>query len=331
MPDEYPQDRISVLKNEISSLAGVENVSYSYYLMPISTYFKGWYEIEQEGKMKAVLVNEMFVDHDYFKTMNIKLADGRMFDRKYSSDVTNAFIVNETAVKELGWKNAVGKRIKVGYPGTDLGEGTIVGVVKDFNSLSLHKKIEPVVLRLQYDWWPGNCLNIKVNGSLASVLPTITSTYERLMPGFLADARILEDIYKRQYENEDKAFASLQIGTIIIILISVLGIFSLSLYMSVKRMKEFGIRKILGATIRQIASLHIRYFLKIVIVANAIGLPVAYWLIIQWLDDFAYRTELSVFVFLSVMGISFLLVIISGGYSTWKAGRMNPVDVIKIQ
>ena len=204
-------------------------------------------------------------------------------------------------------------------------------MVKDFNSLSLHKKIEPVVLRLQYDWWPGYCLSIKVRGSLTSVLPTITSTYERLMPGFLADARILEDIYKHQYENEDKAFSSLQVGTIIIILISVLGIFSLSLYMSVKRMKEFGIRKILGATIQQIASLHISYFLKIVIIANVIALPVAYWLIIQWLDEFAYRTELSVFVFLSVMCISFLLVIISGGYSTWKAGRMNPVDVIKIQ
>ena len=332
MPDEYPSDRVSVLKNEISNIAGVESVSYSYYLMPISTYFKGWYQIEKNDNMEKMLLNEMFVDHDYFKTMGIKIVAGRNFQKERASDV-HSFIINETAARELGWENPIGKRINSGYVDetSRSEEGTVIGVVKDFHTLSLHRKIEPVIMRLQYDGWPGNALNIRIQGHLSETLPLIVDTYEKLMPGFLADARIVEDLFKRQYQNEDKAFASLQIGTIIIILISGVGIFSLSLYMSVKRMKEFGIRKVLGASVRQIASLHVLYFVRIVFVANLIGLPIAYWLMGQWLNDFAYRTEISGIVFLAVMCISFFLVFLSGGYSAWKAGRMNPVDVIKVQ
>jgi putative ABC transport system permease protein len=333
MPDEYPSERVSVLKNELARLAGVEVVSYSYYLMPVSTYFKGWYQVERKGKLEKILLNEMFVDHDYFETMGIKVTSGRNFDKANASDARTAFVINETAAKELGWANPLGKRMKAGYADEmrEMSEGTVIGVVKDFHTLSLHKKIEPVVLRLQYDAWPGNSLNIKVRGTLSKMLPAITAMYEKLMPGFLADARVLEDLYKRQYQHEHHALATLQVGTVIVILISALGIFSLSLYMSVKRMKEFGIRKVLGATVQQIISLHISYFIKIVLLANILALPLACWLMKAWLNDFAYRTELNSLIFLTVMCVSFLLVIISGGYAALRAGRMNPVDVLKIQ
>lgn len=333
MPDEYPSERIPVLKDEMSRLAGVEAVSYSYYLMPISTYFKGWYQIEKNGEMDKMLLNEMFVDHDYFQTMGIRLVSGRNFSTEYSSDSRQAFIINETAAREFGWTDPIGKRITAGYPGQtgELLEGSVVGVVKDFHTLSLHRKIEPVVLRLQYDSWPGNSLNIRTNNSLREALPAIVATYEKVMPGFLADVRVVEDLHERQYQDEDRAFASLQVGTVVIILISAFGIFSLSLYMSVRRMKEFGIRKVLGASLRQIALLHVNYFLKIVLIANLVALPLAYWLMKEWLNDFAYRTDVSMLVFLSVMCISCLLVIIAGGYSALKAGSLNPVDVIKTE
>jgi putative ABC transport system permease protein len=207
MPDEYPADRVSLLKNTFRNLAGVESVSYSYYLMPISTYFKGWYEVEREGKMEKLMLNEMFVDHDYFETMGIRLVSGRNFDVGNLADVKSAFVINETAAKELGWIDPIGKRINAGYNETSDQEGSIIGVVKDFNSLSLHKKIEPVVLRLQYDHWPGNSLNVKVKGSLSEMLPLLISTYEKLMPGYLADARVVEDLHKRQYQDENNALA----------------------------------------------------------------------------------------------------------------------------
>jgi putative ABC transport system permease protein len=283
--------------------------------------------------MEPMLLNELFVDYDYFQTMGIELIAGRNFSIEHSSDVRQAFIINEAAAKAFRWTNPIGKRIAVGHPGqtTEVREGFVVGVVKDFNTLSLHKKIEPVILRLPWDSWPGNSLNIRVKNSLSETLPAIKATYEKLMPGMLADIRIVEDLHERQYQNEDRAFTSLQVGTIVIILISAFGIFSLSLYVSVKRMKEFGIRKVLGASLGQIVWLHVGYFLKIVLIANLIALPLAYWLVEEWLSDFAYRTNLSLLIFFSVIGISCLLVIISGGYSALKAGSLNPVDVIKTQ
>ncbi len=337
MPGQYPQEKVSLLKNEISKLAGVESASYTWYPMT-SVYFKDWYDVEMDGKMTKILLNEMFVDHDFLRTMNMKLKAGRNFDINNPSDARTAFIVNETAAQEFGWKEPIGKRIKLRGGFNQLmdekgvtWEGTVVGVVKDFNTQSLHSKIEPVVLRLPYDSWPGPWLNIRVNGLLSDRLPVILSTYEKLMPGFIAEYGIVNESYQNNYRPEAKALAALQFGTAIIIFISAIGIFSISVYISVKRMKEFGIRKVLGATIRQIAGLHTGYFLRIAILANIIALPFSYWLMKEWLTRFAYKTELSGVMFFEVAGILFLLVIISSGYSAWKAGTMNPVDVIKIQ
>lgn len=330
MPDEYPGEKVAVLKNELKQLAGVESVSYSYYLMPISTYFKGWYQVERNGSLEPVLLNEMFVDHDYFETMGIELTSGRAFDMNRSSDRETAFIINETAVKELGWENPIGKRIKQGHSSdSTVTEGTIVGVVKDFNSLSLHKKIEPVILRLQYDSWPGNSLNIKVAGSPHAMLPELVRAYEKLMPGFLADARILTDVYHKQYESEQKAFLSLQSGSWVIVIISALGILSLSLFMSVRRMKEFGIRKVLGASTPQISGLHTWHFIKIALVANIVALPIAYLVMKQWLNSFVYQTGLSILLFISIALGSLLVVALSSAYASYKSGMMNPVDVLK--
>lgn len=332
MPDEYPAEKVQLLKNELKQISGVESVSYSYYLMPISTYFKDWYQVDRNGSLESVLLNEMFVDYDYFETMGIELVKGREFDINRPSDKESAFIINETGAKEFGWENPIGKRIKVGHSNDSAqGEGTIVGMVSDFNSLSLHKKIEPVILRLQYDSWPGNSLNIKVKGSPEEMTPLLTAAYEKLMPGFLADARILNDIFNKQYEAEHKAFLAIQAGSLIVVIISALGIFSLSLFLSVRRMKEFGIRKVLGASTEQIAGLHTWHFFKIALFANAIALPIGYLLMRQWLASFVYQTQLDALLFISIAVGSLLLVIISAAYASWKAGAMNPVDVIKNQ
>lgn len=206
-----------------------------------------------------------------------------------------------------------------------------MGVTQDFNTRPLREKVEPVVMRLPYDSWPGSCLNVRIEGALREALPLIKATYERVMPGFLPDVRIVEDMYDRQYQAENKALTALQVGTWIVVLISSFGIFSLSIYMSIKRMKEFGIRKVLGATIAQIAFLHVGHFLRIALIANLIAIPIAYWMMKLWLEEFAYRIELNGISFVGVAIVSFLLVIISAGYSSWRAGSMNPIDVIKLE
>ncbi|HEY5826413.1 MAG TPA: FtsX-like permease family protein, partial [Cyclobacteriaceae bacterium] len=331
MPDNYPNEKIPVMKMELQRLPGVEAVSYSTFLIAGGGYYKDWYRAEVNGEMKPIQLNEVFFDHDFFDVMGVPLVAGRTFDINNPADAHGAFIINETAAKELGWSDPIGMRIAYGQREMEgeKWEGTVVGVMKDYNIYSMRRKIEPLVMRLPWSDWPGQCLYIKIKGPVNETLTSIRKRYEQVLPDFVAETHLIENLYDRQYDDEAKAFNVLQLATWIIVLISSLGIFSLSAYLSVTRMKEFGIRKVLGATIQQIAGLHVSYFLRIVLLSNIIALPVAYWVMSEWLDGFAYRTEFNTLIFLSVIGISFLLVIISAGYSAVKAGRMNPVDVIK--
>jgi len=333
MPDDYPLERATVLKDEVSKLTGVISTSYTHYHMTGVPYFKGEYVVEIDAAMKNMSIGEVFVDHDFFKTMGVKILLGRSFDINNPADSHKAFIVNETAVKEFGWTDPIGKKIKVNQTAGDIEkwDGIVVGVAQDFNTRPLREKIEPVVIRLPYDSWPGYCLNVRLDRSIDETLPLLKKTYEKVIEGFPADFRIVEDMYDSQYKEENKAFTALQTGTLMVALISAIGIFSLSVYMSIRRMKEFGIRKVLGATARQITLLHVGSFLRIALFANVIGLPIAYWLTNEWLTGFAYRTNLGGVIFIVATAISFLLVIVSAGFSSMRAGKMNPVDVIKIQ
>jgi ABC-type lipoprotein release transport system permease subunit len=195
----------------------------------------------------------------------------------------------------------------------------------------MRKKIEPLVMRLPWSDWPGQCVHIRISGPLDQAIAGIKKTYKEILPDFLIDYHLVTDLYENQYENERKAFTSLQISTWVVALISSVGIFSLSVYMSIRRMKEFGIRKILGASSGQIAFLHVSHFLQIAFAANVIALPIAFYVTKMWLEEFAYRTGLNGLLFIAVAMVSLLLIIISAGYSSWRAGSMNPVDVIKME
>jgi putative ABC transport system permease protein len=332
MPDRYPVEKAPVLKNEISKIIGVESASFSYYHMTAVPYFNAWYKIEDKNEMKHVRLNEMFVDEDFLKTMGIKLVDGRNFVSK--SEFKTAFIVNESAVKEFGWTNPIGKKMAVGHEKEEGGiwsEGNVVGVVKDFNTRSLHNQIEPVVLRLQYDSWPGYCLNVRYSGAESEIVASLKTVYEQVLPGFLMDYGRVNERYENQYVTERKAYNALQSATWVILLISCIGIFSMSVYISYKRQKEFGIRKVVGASVAQITFLHINHFLRIGFLANLLALPLAYYLMKEWLSGFAYKAETSLLQFVSFGLILLVLIILSAGYSAWKSGRMNPVDVIKME
>jgi putative ABC transport system permease protein len=332
MPDRYPEEKALVLKEEISKLAVVKSTSFAYYRVTGTLYFNAWYQVEIEGEMKPVLLNELFVDEDFIKTMNIKLVEGRNFRNK--NEYKNAFIVNETAVKEFGWANPIGKKIVVGVEHQGDGiwsEGNVIGVVKDFNTRTLHKSIEPIVMRLPYDAWPGSCLNVRYQGPETDVISKIKKIYEKVLPGFLMDYERVSERYDNQYKADQKAYTTLQTATWIILLISCLGIFSMSVYMSIKRQREFGIRKVVGATIAQITFLHINQFLRIALLGILITLPLVWWAMKWWLSDFAFKTEISVPALIIPCILLLILVILSSGYSAVKAGRTNPVDVIKIE
>ena len=327
MPDRYPMEKVSVLKNELGRLAGVESVSYSYYQMAGVRFFPDWYKVEIGGEMKRLLLNEAFVDHHFFETMKIEILHGRGFNEGNTSEVRNAYIVNETAVREFGWVEPLGKRMSTGESGSGW-EGTVIGVVKDFNTGPLREKIKPLVLRLPYDEWPGYCLNVRIHGDEETLIRSIKASYEKILPGYLPDVRLVEDLYDRQYEEEKKAFNALQFSTWVVIFISSFGVFSLSLFLATKRMKEFGIRKVLGATIIGIMLLHSRHFMRVTLLANLIALPLAWWLMREWLNGFAYKVEPGLMTCFLVILSSFVIAGIASFYPSLLAARTNPVDTI---
>jgi putative ABC transport system permease protein len=332
MPWDFTVKNMATLKQEIKQIAGVTHASNSSFFIS-GMYGSDWYFIETEGKdgMKHVELHEVFSDDELFSTLGIKILQGRTFNANIPSDSGAAFIVNQSAVKELGWKDPVGKRIYTHPEEKGKWEGTIVGVVSDINISPLYDKVKPLVMRLPWtNEYPDPFIYVRYTGDAKSVIKSIEEKYKALVPGYPLNWFSVDELYNRSHEKEAKAFASLQFGTIVIVLISVLGIFSMAMYMSAKRMKEFGIRKVLGASVTQISMLQINYFVKLALIACAVALPIAFMLGGEWLNTFAYRVELDYLPFLLVVLAFVMVVTLVVGYSAWKSGRMNPVDVIKI-
>jgi len=332
MPWEFSVKNMATIKQEIKQIAGVSHASNSSFFIS-GVYGSDWYFVEQEGKgeMKHIELHEVFSDDELFSTLRIKLLQGRTFNANILSDSGAAFIINESAVKALGWKDPIGKRIYTHPEEKGKWDGTVVGVVSDINISPLYDKVKPLVMRLPWtNEYPDPFIYVRYTGDAKPVIKSIEEKYKALMPGYPLNWFYVDELYNRSHEKEAKAFASLQFSTFVIVLISVLGILSMAMYMSVRRMKEFGIRKVLGASVTQISMLHINYFVRVALIACAIALPVAFILVGEWLNTFAYRVELDYVPFLLVMLASVMVVILSASYSAWKSGRMNPVDVIKI-
>lgn len=333
MPWNFTVENMKTFKQELKQVAGVTHVSNSSFFLS-GGYWKDWYFVEEEGKsgMKHLELYEVFSDDELFSTLEIKLLQGRTFDANIPSDSGAAFILNESAVKELGWKEPLGKRIYTHPEEKGKWDGTVVGIVSDINISPLYDKVKPLVMRLPWtNEYPDGFIYVRYTGDAKSVIQSMEEKYKAIMPGYPLNWFHVDELYNRSHEKEAKAFASLQFATLVIVLISVLGIFSMAMYMSVRRMKEFGIRKVLGASVAQISILHMNYFVQLALIACAVAFPIAFMVIGEWLSTFAYRVELSYLPFLLVALASVIVVMLSASYSAWKLGRMNPIDVIKVE
>lgn len=331
MPWEFTVKKMQTFKQELKQIAGVTAVSNSSFRVG-SGYWKDWYFVEDDSGIREVELYEVFSDDELFTTLGIKVLEGRTYSSSIPSDSGAAFVINETAARELGWDNPIGKRIYTHPEEKGKWDGTVVGVVSDINISPLYEKVLPLVMRLPWqNEYPDGFIYIRYAGDEQSIIQSVEAKYKALMPGYPLAFRFVDELYDSQHVKEEKVFASVRFGTVVIVAVSALGIFSMAAFISIRRMKEFGIRKVLGASVSQIAGLHIGYFLRLVLIANAIAFPIAYYLIREWLNGFAYRTALTAAPFLLAGIIGILLVIVAGGYSAWRSGRANPVEVIKIE
>jgi putative ABC transport system permease protein len=310
---------------QLKKVPGVVNASFTYNVMIGRNYGDNGLEWVGKPPNEYIYFEGFGGGYDFIETMGMKLAEGRSFSKNYGDESHN-IIVNEEAVKIMGFKNPVGKNVTLfGNP------KQIIGVVKDFHFESLRETVKPLYMNLiKQDSSPWNKLMIRVQaGREVETVERIRNLYERFNPGFPFDFHFIDELYEKQYAAElrvgilSKYFAGLAI------VISCLGLFGLTAFTAQKRQKEIGIRKVIGASVPSLVAMLSMDLLKKVLVAILIAVPISWWIMNQWLNGFAYRIPIGIGVFLiagfSIIVITFLTV----SYQSIKAAFRNPVTSLR--
>ncbi|HEY2721055.1 MAG TPA: ABC transporter permease [Chitinophagaceae bacterium] len=295
-----------------------------------------WTEIEGSpgkmlsGEMKTGNVACYNVDFDFLKQYDIKIIAGRGFSKDFATDCPHAMVINEAALAQFEFNSpgeAIGRRFDQG--GRD---GTVIGVMKDFHFEGLQQKIKPLTMRIEPDGGRCKFISIQVaQKDMRAAISGITKTWTRMLPDRPFSYSFLDEDFNRQYQANDRFGKLFLYFAILGILISCLGLLGLSSYSTFQRTKEIGIRKVFGASAMSIVRLLTRNFLKLVIISFVVAIPAAWLAMQKWLQDFAYRTQLSWWIFL-LAGVSALLIAtLTVGYQAIKASIANPVKSLRAE
>ena len=263
------------------------------------------------------------VGYDFVKTMKLTIDQGRDFSRDFLTD-SIAFIINQTAAARMGMKEPIGKYMTWGRQ-----EGRIIGVLKDFHFNSMHTAIEPLVIRLKEDWPWGTILVRIESGKSREALAGLGRISKSLNPQFPFTYQFSDQEFSKLYSSEQVISQLANYFAILAIFISSLGLFGLAAYTAARRNKEIGIRKVLGASVSGIAAGLSREFLKLVIIAILIAIPISWWVCNQWLENFAYRINLDFRVFLLAAFFTITMALLTVSYQSLKAGLLNPVKALR--
>jgi putative ABC transport system permease protein len=281
-----------------------------------------------EGTLEAGTMSMLWVDQDFIKTLGITLAAGRDFSRDFTTDASASFILNEAAVTQLGWRfpaDAIGKSFEL------LGgkKGAIIGVVKDFNFVSLHRKIEPLVLHI----WPWlNYVLVRVRGApYSTVLADIETLWPEFEPGYPFTYFFLSDNFERFYQAEKQLREASLLFSLLGIVIGCLGLLGLTAVAAEQRTKEIGVRKVLGASVPGLVMLLARELLALVLLANVVAWPLAYYALSLWLRDYSYRITVGWNVFLLTGILTLVIASATLSYRSIKTAKANPVDSLRYQ
>jgi putative ABC transport system permease protein len=277
------------------------------------------------------MVQELMVDPDYLNTMDIKLAAGRNLSTSMTSDKYGSMLINETLANELGWKDPVGKRaqVKIDNKG-NVNVRTIVGVIKDFHTYSLQHKVAPLVMLMPPASSMEDNLYVKLKkGAGPEALAYIEKVYKEFDNSNPVELNFLDQNFARQYAAEQKQEELSLIFTILAVLIASLGLLGLTAFAAQQRLKEIGIRKVLGASVTSITAMLSRDFIKLVGIAILIATPIAWLAMDQWLQDFAYRVSVQWWVFALAGVLSLMIALATVSIHAIRAALANPVKSLR--
>ncbi|MFC2133184.1 ABC transporter permease [Bacteroidota bacterium] len=275
-------------------------------------------------------MQKWFVDDQYINTMGMEIAAGRNFSKEFQTD-SIAVIVNEAAVSYFGWENPIGKYIYEERPGgDDPRKYQVVGVVKDFHFESLRENISPVGFFAYLQ--SRNLLSVRLNTeNLQNTIEYINNSWRELTAGQPFEFSFLDDKFDAMYKDETKLSSAFGIFSGLAIFIGCLGLFGLVSFVVEHRKKEVGIRKVMGASVGNVFYLITKEMIGLILIAIFIASPVSYYFMNSWLNDFAYKTEITIWIFILAGLSALLLTLLTVSYQVIKAARANPVDTIKYE
>jgi putative ABC transport system permease protein len=316
--------------NELLQMPEVKNVTSSSFL-PVtgSRTEQGFLTVPEYDSKKFTIMQAWPVDERYLPTFQIQLKRGRNFSTQYSTDST-AVIINETAAKIFGGADPINKKL---YLLTDLkGKSVaynIIGVIKDFNFNSLHDHVAPLVLNLQQDNG-GMAVRISTR-DIPGLLHEIKAKWKSMISSQPFSYTFLDEEFNKQYSVDQRTGRTFLLFSVLAILIACLGLFGLVTFAAEQRIKEIGIRKVLGAPITGIFTLLSKDFIKLVLLSVCIASPIAWWAMNKWLQDFAYRISIGWWMFVTVGAICLLIALVTISFQVFKAAVANPVKSLRAE
>ena len=283
---------------------------------------------EDDSKNQSMF--HMYFDDDFIPEYGIEMVAGRAFQKEMKTDFMGAFLINEAAVKAFGWSSpeeALGKRLFTGHGGRT---NPIIGVTGDFHYRGLQSQVEPLVM--EFLPWNFRCISLSIDiTDLKDTLAFVRSQWKTLWPGHPFERFFLDTDFDRQYRADEQVGSVFGIFTLLGLAIACLGLLGLASFTAESRTKEIGIRKVLGASVGGIILMLSRQFTKLVLLANCISWPVAYFIMFRWLKNFAYRTSIGIWPFVLSGAFALSIAFLTVSYQSIKAAIANPVKSLRYE
>ncbi|SMD32901.1 putative ABC transport system permease protein [Reichenbachiella faecimaris] len=327
--DKTANDKYDLLKQKLLENNNVLGVTASG--QRLGNNFHQWgAKVESDSGIVTFTPSNVNVHFDYLDVYEIDLIAGRNFDEARKTDHGLAFIINEACAKEMGATDPVGMQMGHSwYPDDSLGH--VIGLTKDFNFNSLHHRVNTLALVIHTDWGYDE-MSIKLNGNnIQSGLNHLEQVWQETIPEYPLEYAFLEDHINDLYKTDQQMSAVISIIAFLSIFIGGMGLFGLSALTTERRMKEIGVRKVLGASISELFLTLSKHFATLIVISFTISAPITYILLSQWLENFAFRSTLSIGLFGMAGVVSLLIALITISYHIIKAARTNPVESLRYE